>query len=388
MAFRIPFVAIVLACLLFSMNGVAQDPTRSGDSLPPTASEVGGEDLAAFDPSQALRSEPPPMGEEFSAGRIIAVVGTEPVLIGDLVPPATLEQFNIADRQFELELRKALVQSIARKCMAQHFIELQTSGKPKKERDDIRTKMVSKTTEIFRTQVLPEQIKQAKCESERDFIEKLESQGSSMPSLMRSFTETAWAEQAIKEAIKEKKDVPLIELKDYYDRHATDWDREARVRFRVLAAPFKEFGFDRQAAYQAIVDMGNQVFLGGANFEAVAKQFSKGYKASDGGLFGWTHRGDLKSKTMEDAIFTIQLNALSPILEDADGFYIVEVLEREEARTLSFAESQAEIRKTLLQQRKEQERKKYIQKVMENTPIWTRWPQDIPGSQDLANIVQ
>lgn len=324
--------------------------------------------------------------ERFEAGRMIAVVGTEPVLVGDLLSPAKVPEDALSDREFEMRLRRELASSIAKKCLAQHFLNLQTAGKPKKERDEIRSKMMAKTAQIFRTQVLPEQMKQFKCESELEFIELVESQGSSLPTLMRSFTESAWAEQAIREGTKEKYDAQLFELQDYYEQHPEEWERNRRARFRVLSAPFKAYQNDRQAAYNAIADMGNQVYLGGAPFEAVAKQSSKGMNADEGGVFDWVSPGALKSKTVEDAIFSIELRALSQILEDADGYYIVEVLERDEPRTVTFAEAQADIRTKLIDQKKERERKEFVKSVIDKTPIWTRWPQDIPGSRDITEV--
>lgn len=325
-------------------------------------------------------------GERFEAGQMIAVVGTEPVLVGDLLSPTKVPEDALADREFEMRLRKELAGSVAKKCLAQHFLSLQTSGKPKKERDEIRSKMMAKTAEIFRNQVMPGQMKQFKCESELEFIELVESQGSSLPTLMRSFTESAWAEQAIREGTKEKYDAQLYELQDYYDQNPDQWERAQRARFRVLYAPFKAFENDRQAAYNAIVEMGNQVYLGGAPFETVAKQSSRGLNADEGGVFDWISPGALKSKVVEDAVFSIELRALSQILEDADGFYIIEVLEREPPRTVSFAEAQADIRTKLIEDKKERERKEFVKSVIDKTPIWTRWPQDIPGSRDIAEI--
>lgn len=381
--------AIVFFCVLVSACSAVtplhgQEPVRIA-SLPPS-SAPSSSDYATFDPEEAKLSQPIPRGERFEAGRMIAVVGTEPVLVGDLLSPTRVPEDALSDREFEMRLRKELVNSIAKKCLAQHFLNLQTAGKPKKERDEIRSKMMAKTAEIFRNQVMPEQMKQFKCESELEFMKFVESQGSSLPTLMRSFAESAWAEQAIREKTKEKHDAQLFELQDYYDQHPEQWERNRRAKFRVLSATFKAFENDRQAAYTAIVDMGNQVYLGGAPFEAVAKQSSKGYNADEGGVFDWVSPGALKSKAVEDTVFSIELRALSQIIEDEDGYYIVEVLEREEPRTLSFAESQADIRTKLIEQKKERERKNFVKEVIEKTPIWTRWPQDIPGSSDIAEI--
>jgi hypothetical protein len=374
-------VAFVLHATLVAALGLAQEPMLSYEQGSEPTSEYGD-----FDPERALRTQAIPKGEIFEPGRIIAVVGTEPVLVGDLVSPSKLTPELLANREFELQLRKALVSSISRKCLAQHFIQIQTAGKPKKERDDIQGKMSARTIEIFKTQVLPEQIARLKCDSELEFIQKLEEAGTSLSAQMREFTEQVWAEQALKEGTQEKQNVWLYELQEYYNQHSDEWDKPARARFRILSASFKAYP-NREAAYADIASMGNQVYLGGASFEAVAKKQSKGFNASEGGVFDWTTRGALKSKVIEDAVFAIEPRALSPILEDEDGYHILEVLERQEEYRMSFPQAQAMIRKAITKNKEDQHRKDFIQKIRDSTPIWTRWPEDIPGSQDIATIL-
>ena len=155
----------------------------------------------------------------------------------------------------------------------------------------------------------------------------------------------------------------------------------------MLSANFSKFP-DKEAAAKAIDDMGNQVLFGGAPFGAVAKRQSTGLGAADGGVFEWTTQGSLKSKKIDAAIFENPIRGLSPIIEDTEGYHIVEVLERERAYTQTFAQAQAEIRKTLVQKKISKQRIDFIKKVREETPIWTKWPEDIPGSQDISLIQQ
>ena len=117
--------------------------------------------------------------------------------------------------------------------------------------------------------------------------------------------------------------------------------------------------------------------FGGTRFEVVAKQSSEGYLAENGGLQDWTSIGSLKSKPINDAVFSIELNKLSKIITDDVGMHIVRVLERTQARDKSFAEAQAEIRKILSKERRKTELEKFRKTVMDRTPIWTLWPNDL-----------
>ncbi len=365
--------------------GVSEVRTAAALGSPNNLSTNTDADIDGLDRQRSMQSPATSPGELFEASRVIAVVGEERILIGDLFPPARITAEIVQSREFEMQLRKALRMSIQQKCLAQHFLNAQAGGKPKKEREEMRAKMMSKTAEIFRTKVLPEQIKKAKCETEAEFIQLLEEQGTSLTALLHSFAEQVWADQALREGVQEKPSVYLDEMQDYYNSHPEDWNRPARVRFRIMSAMFKQHP-NREEAYRAIVDMWNQVYFGGAPFEAVAKKLSTGYFASEGGVFDWTRRGSLKSKAIEDTVFTINPKALSQIIEDSDGFHVVEVLERENDFRMSFPQAQSEIREAILKQKRSEQENEYKKKIQEITPIWSRWPEDIPGSKDLQEI--
>jgi hypothetical protein len=204
--------------------------------------------------------------------------------------------------------------------------------------------------------------------------------------MMRSFAEQVWADQALREGVKEKPTIELEELRDYYDQHPDQWKRPSRVKFRIMTANFSKYP-NRDAAYQAVVEMWNQVYYGGAPFEAVAKKLSTGFSADEGGNFDWTRRGVLKSAQIEQAIFTIPIRALSQVIEDTDGFHVVEVLERQDAYEMTFPQAQGEIRESILKNKRNNMENDYRKKIQELTPIWTRWPQDIPGSRDISELL-
>ena len=358
----------------------ANQPIKATDGLAPeflTASNLGFNE-AQFVPSTDNM-------DRFEAGMLVAVVGEEPVLVGDLFPPNKLTAKILGHSQFELQLRKELMEVVTRKSLAQKFLNDKVSGKPVKDRADAKKQMNTQTAKIFHQKWKPMQMEKMKCESDLEFEEKLAEAGKTLQSMMRDFAENTWAQEHVREKVPETPNVELSELSDYFNDHIDDYKRSARVRFQMLSADFAKFP-TKEAAYKAIADMGNQILLGGAPFAAVAKRQSTGLGASDGGLFDWTNQGELKSKEIDKAIFENPVKGLSQIIENSSGYHIVEVLEREQARTQTFAEVQADIRKKRVEQKASKLRNDFIKKVREETPIWTKWPEDIPGSRDIAEL--
>lgn len=325
--------------------------------------------------------------DRFEAGMLIAVVGEDPVLIGDLFPINKLTPNVTSDSQFEMAMRKGLMEIVTRKALAQRFLNDKVSGKAVKDRAEAKKQMKTQTAKIFHQKWIPMQMEQMKCESSLEFQEKLAEAGKTLQSMMRDFAERTWAQEHVREKVPENPIIELSELSDYFQEHIDDFKRPARARFQMLSANFSKFP-SKQDAFQAIADMGNQVLLGGAPFSAVAKRQSTGLGASEGGLFDWTTQGALKSKEIDKAIFENSVRGLSQVIETSDGYHIVEVLEREQAYTQTFAQAQAEIRKVLVQQKVTKQRNDFIAKVRVETPIWTKWPEDIPGSQNISLLQQ
>lgn len=81
-------------------------------------------------------------------------------------------------------------------------------------------------------------------------------------------------------------------------------------------------------------DILNQL-KGGADFASLASQFSlDGTSRTNGGDLGWFARGQSgKAKEFEDAVFALQPGQYSePPFEDADGWHVVQVIERDASR--------------------------------------------------------
>ena len=99
----------------------------------------------------------------------------------------------------------------------------------------------------------------------------------------------------IQQKVDREPDITHDQLLQYYHEHSKEYDVAARARWEELSIRFDKFP-DRASADQAIVEMGNQV-LRGAELAAVAKKFSQGATATDGGYHDWTTKGSLVSKS-------------------------------------------------------------------------------------------
>jgi hypothetical protein len=213
----------------------------------------------------------------FEAGTLVAVVGEEVITLGDLIPPDKLTPQILASPQFESVVRKEIVEVVTRKALANRFVNDKLSGKPIKERSQARKHIETQTTKIFYEKWVPKTKEAMGFASDLELENELAKKGKSLASMRRDFAESTWAQEHLRESVPETPTVSLSEMQDYYDEHIDTFRKPARVRFQMLSAVFSKYP-NKQAAYNAIAEMGNEVFVGGASFEGVASQLASAHR--------------------------------------------------------------------------------------------------------------
>ncbi|HEX5470817.1 MAG TPA: peptidylprolyl isomerase [Lacipirellulaceae bacterium] len=229
----------------------------------------------------------------------------------------------------------------------------------------------------FEEHELPQLMKELKVDNERDLEKELARLGSSMADVRRTFNERVIASEWIRSKVKVSEDVSPEEMLEYYRKHETDYDYPSEARWEELVVRKSRFK-DPAEAYAEIARMGNEVWqkgtqgsVRGAAFAVVAKAKSDGFTAKKGGVHDWTTKGALECKALDNAIFTLKVGQMSPIIDDGDSFHIVRVLERKDAGRKPFIEVQDDIRDKLKEEHFHVEAEKYLSKLRQDARIWT-----------------
>ena len=187
-----------------------------------------------------------------------------------------------------------------------------------------------------------------------DLETALRAKGSSFDRERRNFMEQVVAQQWIEQKIKgdkedKEEEVTHEEMLAWYQAHLKDFEHPAKARWEELMASFAKHA-NRDEAYAAVAAMGNRV-LAGASLADVAKSASEGFTAWKGGQRDWTHKGNLSSESLDQALFSLPVGQLSQILESNDGFHIIRVAERQELTRTSFEDAQKEVKENIKKER-------------------------------------
>lgn len=338
-----------------------------------------------------------PEAEEFSAGRLIAVVGYEHILAGDMavfVEPIieqNRDKIPTGDEEKKIRsqlTRQALRQYVEIKAIYQEFFRDMVGTTPPKELAETKKMVTTKAGKIFFEKQVPVLMEKYKATTIAELEKKLQEKSLSLTTLRGQFIEQVLASELERKFVPDKFEVDRHDLINAYRDPANRqrWQVAGRVRWQQLTVRFDKHP-TRQEAEAQIREMGNEVFLGGKPFESVAKQSSEGYTASEGGNYDWTTQGSLKSTELDQALFEIAPNSLSQIIADDIGLHIVRVLEREPGHEQDFTEAQVELREELSEERRTKEVREFRKRITDRTTVWTLWPEDIPGSRPLVEAL-
>jgi hypothetical protein len=295
---------------------------------------------------------------------------------GDKIPPGQVEEVR------QQLLKREITSLLDRKLIYDEF----RRNVPAENLPRLEENLV----EPFQEREIPQLMKQLKVDNQADLERELTRLGSSLADVRRSFNERVIASEWIRTKVKINEEVSPEEMLEYYHAHLAEFDYPAKARWEELMVRKSRFAHPSQA-YAEIAHMGNEVFqrgmasgVRGPAFIEVAKAKSDGVKAKDGGQHDWTTKGALVAVAIDQALFSLEIGQMSPILESEDGFHIVRVLERQDAGREAFKDVQPKIRDKLKEQRFDAGIEQYLKKLRRDARIWTAFTGNTTADALLA----
>ncbi|MCX6578880.1 MAG: peptidyl-prolyl cis-trans isomerase [Candidatus Aminicenantes bacterium] len=135
-------------------------------------------------------------------------------------------------------------------------------------------------------------------------------------------------------------DVTDDEIRRYYDRNIDNYRKSTEVfLFQIVVN-------NKAKAYE----IRETLLKSPEKFEELAKKESISLEAKDGGSMGYFEKGTLP-KDMEDVVFALELNTVSPVLNSPYGFHIFKVTKLKKERLLFLEAVKNQIKNKLLSEK-------------------------------------
>jgi peptidyl-prolyl cis-trans isomerase SurA len=164
----------------------------------------------------------------------------------------------------------------------------------------------------------------------------------------------------------------------YYNDHKSEFVRPEQVA--LSAVEIKTEG-KKESEIPALKEKANTVrkkALEGEDFSELAKRYSDGSTAQQGGYLGVYKRGEL-SQQLEDVVFTMKKNQLTEVIETKSGFLILKVMEHYAEGEQPFDKVEQEIQERLYSQRMEPAMREYLKTLREQSYVVVK-----PGYQEMS----
>ena len=168
------------------------------------------------------------------------------------------------------------------------------------------------------------------------------------------------------------------EARKYYEDHKNDFVKPEQVALRAIELSTEGKKEAEAADIKKKADDMLKRINDGEDFAVLAKRFSDGSTAQQGGFLGVYKRGEL-SKAIEDQVFTMKKNQLTAVIETKQGYLILQVLERYEAGVQPYEKVTNEIMDKLYSERMEPALRDYLKTLREQSYVVIK-----PGYQDMA----
>src|SRR6056297_708471 len=197
-------------------------------------------------------------------------------------------------------------------------------------------------TEIFNEQL--EGIKQQNNMNDEQLEQTLQQQGiESIDAYKQRFFEInkeSLIINKLQETVMGEAEVTEEEMQSYYDENTSQFEVQEQVQASHILLE------DEETAQEVLTELEN-----GADFAELAKEYSTGPSAEDGGSLGFVSKDQNIAQGFKDALFKLEVGSVSDVVETQYGFHIIKVSDKKEAGTRSYDEVKEQIRQQLTNQK-------------------------------------
>jgi peptidyl-prolyl cis-trans isomerase SurA len=226
------------------------------------------------------------------------------------------------------------------------------------------------------------QLDQIRVQNKLDSMEKLEAavtkEGLNWDDFKSNIRNKLLTQEVIRREVGSHINIGRDDAMKYYEAHKKEFVKPELVALRAIEISTEgKQESDLADLKKKAEDLVRRI-KEGEDFATLAKRFSDGSTAQQGGYLGTYKRGEL-AKQLEDQVFGMKKNQLTDVIETKQGFLILQVLERYEEGEQPFEKVENEIMDHLYSERMEPALREYLKTLREQSYVVVK-----PGYQDMA----
>ena len=224
-----------------------------------------------------------------------------------------------------------------------------------------------------------DQIRQQNKLKDMDDLEKaVESQGINWEDFKNNIRNKLLTQEVIRREVGGHITIGREDALAYYNAHKEDFSRPEQVALRAIEIKTEGKKESEIPELKAKAEKLRQRVVDGEDFGELAKRFSDGTTAQQGGFLGVYKKTEL-TKELWDAVEPLKKNQMTEVIETKQGFLILQVLEHYTEGIQPFDKVENEIMDKLYSEKMDPALREYLKTLREQSYVVIK-----PGYQDIA----
>ena len=160
--------------------------------------------------------------------------------------------------------------------------------------------------------------------------------------------------------------VTPVEVEEYYNKNLKLFQQPERVKLKNILISIKKFP-DPVKALNLAKDISRRL-REGCDFDGLAKMYSDGPGAAEGGLMGYVKRGDLLPE-IEQAVFSLKPGEVTGIVQTSLGYHIFKVEEKDTSKTVPLSQARHKVEEAIYNLKADAKIKGWLEGLKKNAYI-------------------
>jgi peptidyl-prolyl cis-trans isomerase SurA len=237
---------------------------------------------------------------------------------------------------------------------------------------------ISVETDVIKR--LDEIRKQNNLGSMEELEKAVESQGYGWEDFKSQIRNSLLTQEVIRREVGSHINIPNDDVKKYYEEHQKDFNRPETVMLsEIFLSTQGKSPEEMSSVEKKAEDLRNRV-VKGEDFNEIAKHFSEGSTAKDGGELGTFEHGQL-AKQLEDIVFKMDKGQMSEVIQTKEGFEVLKVEAHFEAGLQPLDKVENEIMNRIYSQKMQPTMRDYLGQLREQSYVMVK-----PGYIDSAAV--
>jgi peptidyl-prolyl cis-trans isomerase SurA len=184
--------------------------------------------------------------------------------------------------------------------------------------------------------------------------------------------------EVVQREVGSRVDISTDEVKQYYEAHPQEFTLPERVTLSEISVSTEGKGPEELASLRSKAEGLRTSVLNGDDFSQVARLYSQGSTAKEGGALGTFKRGEL-SPQIEDVVFQMSRGQISDVIQTRTDFEFLRVDDHAQAGLQPIDKVESDIRNTIHAQKVQPLLRDYLAELREQSNITVK-----PGYNDSA----